>query len=101
MIFGLLVNEAVTRETRLINILFDNPVFRFFGKISYGFYIFHWPLYFLLSPWLFEQLAGSLHGAWLQFFVSLSATLIAIAVSWTSFTFFESYFLKLKKKYSS
>ena len=101
MIFGLLVNEAVTRETRLINILFDNPVFRFFGKISYGFYMFHWPLYFLLSPWLFEVLAGSLHGAWLQFFVSLSATLIAIAVSWTSFRFFESYFLKLKKKYSS
>jgi peptidoglycan/LPS O-acetylase OafA/YrhL len=99
MIFGILVNEAVTRSSTLINILFDNPLLKFFGKISYGFYMFHWPLYFLLYPWLYQNLKSIAGGGWLQFFISLSATLTAVLCSWISFRFFERYFLRMKAKY--
>lgn len=101
MIFGLLVNEAVTGGTKLIDFLFNIPVLKFFGRISYGFYVFHWPLYILFSPWLIKQFSKFSSGSLLQFSVSLAATVIAILVSWLSFRYFERYFLKLKTKYSS
>lgn len=98
MMFGLLVNEAVTGQTKIITQLFSLPILRFFGRISYGFYMFHWPVYLLISPWLFAQLSSGLSGQSLPFMVSLTATLAAIAISWISFRYYERYFLKLKDK---
>jgi peptidoglycan/LPS O-acetylase OafA/YrhL len=99
MIFGLLVNEAVTRQTKLINSILSISFLRFFGRISYGLYIFHWPLYILLTPWLIGQLTATVPASWLQFSVSLAATVIAIAVSWLSFNFYERPFLKIKERF--
>lgn len=100
MMFGLLVNEAVTRETKLINLLFNIPILKFFGKISYGFYILHWPVYLLLGPLLFPWISKFVAGSQLQFAVSILATLAAVAVSWLSYRYYESYFLKLKDKFT-
>lgn len=100
MLFGLLVNEAVTGSTPLINALFNFAPLRFFGKISYGFYMFHWPVFLLLSPWLYAQLSSLVQGRVLQFAVSFIATLAAILISWMSYRYFESYFLKLKEKWA-
>ncbi len=99
MMFGLLVNEAVTRQTKLINLLFNIPLLKFFGKISYGFYVFHWPVYLLLSPYLSPSMSRFINGSLLQFLVSVIATLAAIAISWLSYQYYEKYFLKLKDKF--
>lgn len=99
VVFGLLVNEAVTGSTRLINFLFTNPLLKFFGKISYAFYIFHWPLYILISPWLEDTLALYVPLSSLQFSVSFVATLAAIFLSWLSFYFYERPFLRLKSRF--
>ena len=101
MIFGLLVNEVVTGGTKFINIVFSLPILRFFGKISYGLYMFHWPVYLLLSPWLFSIFSHYLSNHLLNIAVSLLATFAAIAISWTSYRYYESYFLKLKDKLAS
>jgi peptidoglycan/LPS O-acetylase OafA/YrhL len=96
---GLLVNQAVTRETKIINFLFNIPLLKFFGRISYGFYLFHWPVYLLLSPYLSSWL-NAFTNRWLTgFVVSVIATLATIALSWLSFNYFEKYFLKLKMKF--
>ncbi|MDZ4794276.1 MAG: acyltransferase [Bacteroidota bacterium] len=100
MMFGLLVNEAVTKETKLVNLLFNIPVLKFFGKISYGFYIFHWPLYLVLSPWLNDWISAFASGAVLKITVSLLATAAAIAISWFSYRYYETYFLKLKNRFT-
>lgn len=99
MIFGLLINEAVTGNTRIINFIFTIPFLRFFGKISYAFYIFHWPLYILISPWLEKQLSLFVTQSNLQFAVSLVATLAAVLLSWLSFYLYERPFLKLKSRF--
>jgi len=99
MMLGLLVNQAVTKETKLLNFLFNIPLLKFFGKISYGFYLFHWPVYLLLSPYLNYWLNGFTSGWLTDFIVSVIGTLVAIVISWFSFNYFEKYFLKLKVKF--
>ncbi|HNU15549.1 MAG TPA: acyltransferase [Chitinophagaceae bacterium] len=99
MIFGLLVNEAVTKETRLINSIFNISLLKFFGKISYGFYIFHWPVYVLLRPLLYSFISDYLTGGLLSLTVSVIATIAAIIISWISYQYFERYFLKLKDRF--
>ena len=88
VIFGILVNEAVNNN-RIIVFLFDNGLMKFFGKISYGLYIFHWPIYLILRN-VMTNLPNVI--------ISIIASLIAIMISWLSFKFFESKILKLKKK---
>jgi len=100
MMFGLLVNDAVTRQTKLINGLFNIPVLKFFGRISYGFYIFHWPVYLLLTPYLVPWVSRFVSGSYLQFTVSVLATVAAVAISWLSFQYFEKKFLKLKDRFA-
>lgn len=99
MIFGLLVNEAVTRGTKLINIIFSIPLLKFLGRISYGLYMFHWPVYLLISPYLLSWIQQYTSGWPTHFGVSVIATLAAIAISWFSFSYFERYFLKLKDRF--
>lgn len=101
MIFGLLVHETVTGGTPLLTKVFSFAPLRFFGRISYGFYMFHWPVYLLISPWLYQLFAPGLGGQALQFTVSILATLAAILLSWLSFRYFESYFLNLKDRWAS
>jgi peptidoglycan/LPS O-acetylase OafA/YrhL len=98
MMFGLLVNEAVTRSTKMINVLFGSPVLRFFGRISYGFYIFHWPVYLLLTP-VFLKWFSANSDNWSQFWTSVLATAAAILVSWLSYQYYEKPFLRLKDRF--
>ncbi len=100
MIFGLLVNLAVTSESKLVNLVFNNPLLKFFGRISYGFYMFHWPVYLLLSPYLSGWVNGFTGGWKTEFIVSVIGTLAAITISWLSFNYFEKYFLKIKLKFA-
>ncbi len=100
VILGLLVNQAVTSETKLINFFLNIRFLKFFGRISYGFYMFHWPVYLLLSPYLSSWLGGFTTGWITQFLVSLIGTLAAILLALLSFNFFEKYFLRLKHKFA-
>lgn len=101
MMFGLLVYEAVLRETTLVNKIFGIPVLKFLGRISYGLYIFHWPVYLVMNAYLLRTLQDKLPSIGAQVMVSVLATALAIGISWLSRKYFESYFLKRKEKYAS
>ena len=68
---------------------------RFFGKISYGFYVFHWPVFILLNPVVLKWMENySLpYPALLS---SLVCTLAGLLISLLSFRYFESWFLEKK-----
>ena len=75
-----------------------NSVLRFLGKYSYGFYIFHWPVYLLFFPYIEAIVQDSigLAGFNLQLAVSLIVTIMGFAASLISYHVYEKYWLNLK-----
>lgn len=74
----------------------------FIGKISYGVYMYH-PLVMFFSFWLLKKIVNPVHNVLaynlLSYFMIFSFTLI---ISYFSYTYFESYFMKIKdKKYTN
>ncbi len=101
LLFALLVHEAINGENKFINFLLTLSPLRFFGKISYGLYVFHWPVYLILYGWMEDKVKSATHisGNTLAIMVSVLLTLTGILISILSFYFFESYFLKKKKAF--
>ena len=102
VLFGILVYDAVTKNSALIKLLFANKVLIFFGKISFGFYVFHWPVYLLLFPNFRNLLTGNyqMQQGVAQLISAVIVTIISIIISVISLRYFENFFLKLKKRYS-
>jgi peptidoglycan/LPS O-acetylase OafA/YrhL len=98
-IFGLLVNEGVEKEDTFINRFLSFPIFRFFGAISYGLYVFHWPLYLLLAPTLTRWCAQNIRFVNPSIVASIVAMSLSVLLASLSFHFFEKKFLVLKKKF--
>ena len=99
IIFGLLVNEVVERQDTVISRVLAFPCLRFFGNISYSLYVFHWPLYLLLAPFLRGWSEQHLRFLNASIMASLVSTLLAILLALLSFHFFEKKFLVLKNKF--
>jgi peptidoglycan/LPS O-acetylase OafA/YrhL len=100
-IFAFAIYEAVMKENKLINALFTFSLFRFLGKYSYGFYIFHFPVFLLAKP-LTDKISSAFFTTGNNPFLITSSTLATIAgllVSIISFHAFEKYFLKLKRHF--
>ena len=101
MLFGLLLHDAVTGETKIIGRMLNLPILKFFGRISYGFYIFHWPVYLLMGAYLLPLITNDKNSAVAKISISVVATLVAIVISVLSRRYFEGYFLKKKEKFSA
>ena len=71
------------------------------GKVSYGMYIFHWPLVVLMVPYLEKWQRGMSTAS--QMALCMGAIVGGIALiyvlAWISFRFFETPFLKMKHKF--
>ena len=101
--FMSLIYFVVMQKSKFINKIFTSGFLVFSGKISYGLYIFHFPFdyfnysllhsYFkFLLAWGNEQVISVIFSLFLIGMVYL--------VSYTSYTYFERYFLKMKKNYA-
>lgn len=101
--FGLLVYEIVLGHDPVISRLFNIKPLRFVGRISYGFYIFHWPVYLLTRDSIQPLLESNLGitGKSAAFATSLTCTAIAFVISIISFYFYEQRFLRLKKYFAN
>lgn len=78
----------------MVGKLFDFPKLQYLGKISYGLYLYHKPV-----PYMLKLLLGKMQvdiNAWLLLIISLTITLIAAHLS---YHFLERYFLRLKEKF--
>jgi len=80
---------------------FKNKVLRFFGKYSYGLYVYHYSLSESLTTPVRTFVDAHFHSKALGVLVgAIVVTLLSILVALLSYHLFESRFLKLKKYFS-
>lgn len=92
---AMLIYHLVTRQGQLAAAL-SRPSIRWFGKYSYGMYVFHWPITQAYEAALRPKLQfGSPYLAALASFFVITS--ISGGVAFVSWHVFEVHFLKLKK----
>ena len=98
---SLLLILAVIQQRSWVAAICNLPVARSLGRVSYGLYVYHLPV-FVLTVGRVDRLCKRLHisygTAWLEFFV---ASVTTIAISYLSFYLFEARFLLLKNRFTS
>lgn len=99
VLFALLLNEAISGKNKLVTVFFNNAFMKFFGKISYGFYMYHWPIYVLLNNKTKNWITKNFDFLPAKISSSVILTGIAVIISVISYRYFESYFIKQKRKY--
>ncbi|MES1214926.1 MAG: acyltransferase [Bacteroidota bacterium] len=100
ILFMILVDEAVSNNSGWISIIFTNPILKFLGKISYGFYLIHWPVYRFVYPVLYSwcQQHCSQNITFAQFFGAIIATCLGFLLSIVSYYYYERRFLRIKER---
>ena len=99
--FGLLLHELVKHRNSKLSKVFSFKPLIFIGRISYGFYIYHWPIYMMTHTQLSEYCINNFN--WSKgisgFIASVISTLLALLVAVISYYSFENYFLRLKSRF--
>jgi peptidoglycan/LPS O-acetylase OafA/YrhL len=90
VLYGLIILNLVRPETSLINI--DYKLFDALGKISYGIYMYH--------PIVISLVLALVYKYKLEWLTYPAVYIITIVIAWLSYRFVESYFLKLKHRFS-
>jgi peptidoglycan/LPS O-acetylase OafA/YrhL len=99
VVCGLILNIA-TNPRVLISL--ENRVFHYFGKLSYGLYVYHLFAVVLVLKGLVVLLPLKEWSVWISYPVTLgSILLLTTGISHFSYRYFESYFLKKKVKFSA
>ena len=98
LIFGFVLLKSIINTNVIITYITSNKVLRFCGRISYGLYIFHWPVYLAgFAVWnkLFKTNPNILPH--LHIINVMCTIIVTFTTAYFSFKYFESYFLKLKQ----
>jgi peptidoglycan/LPS O-acetylase OafA/YrhL len=96
--WGMIVWFSIRPESLMYRI-FNNKFLIFFGKISYGLYIFHWPINWILQLRL-EIFTNTEYLFWNNLLLALISTSIAILISTISYYTYEKFFLGLKRYFT-
>jgi len=92
--FGILLNILIEKRNRLTKFLFESRSIKSLGKISYGVYIYHWPIFVLFKIFIADQMVKL--GMIENIIISVTATILAILISIISYNFFEKKILALR-----
>jgi peptidoglycan/LPS O-acetylase OafA/YrhL len=98
--FGAVLVLALTSARNSVIVrVFESKVLRFFGKYSYGMYVFHHPMLFFKQGILPLSIVPTIYGSQLprQFVYVIVATAMSVVIAMASWHLVEKPFLNLKK----
>lgn len=96
---GLIINVASNTQS-ILNL--ENSVFSYLGKLSYGLYVYHLFAVVLVLKFLPSLLPIQDWSLWISYPVTLGLIfLLTTGISHLSYTYFESYFLRKKVRFST
>ena len=102
VLFGILLTILIEKRNKLTKMIFENKLLMGVGKISYGLYVFHWPILVLFRIYFLQYLMEQGVALNLSYtMASLLATLAAILVSIASYHLIEKKILALKDVFTS
>jgi peptidoglycan/LPS O-acetylase OafA/YrhL len=101
VMFGLLINEMITGNSKFLKSIFRVRPLIYLGKISYGLYVFHWPIFAMLSPVIsgYVRKYYGLSGPANLTITGIAVTIMGLLLSILSYNYFEIKFLRLKDKF--
>lgn len=97
--YSIIIVNVSTNPRTLINL--ENRILNFLGRISYGLYVYHMLIIWILSLILKGRIQGMTGNKYIQY--SCVYALIygtTIFVAYLSYRYFESHFLKLKLRFA-
>ncbi len=97
---GLIINKVIHEEFQFINDFLNLSFLRFIGKVSYGLYVFHWPIYRGIGPFISEWSGRFIDQLYASFLASIITSFLALIICWLSFKYFETPFLKMKTRFA-
>ena len=99
ILFGLLTHCCLDPEIQNpVSRFFNKAWIKFIGKISYGLYLVHWPIYQLVAKKTADSFSRPAnHFLGYELLVSMIATAVATIVAVISYYCIEVHFLKLKR----
>jgi peptidoglycan/LPS O-acetylase OafA/YrhL len=96
-IFGLIVLSATSKTLNIGKPVLENRLLKYFGKISYGLYVFHWPVFILLRFSLQDTiLRNGISLTMAQFIIAITTLFVATLISILSYNIFERRILALR-----
>jgi peptidoglycan/LPS O-acetylase OafA/YrhL len=99
--FSVVLYLFIKKEAILINWFRRLDALRFIGKISYGIYVFHIPIYLILASQLSAIVNSFFYSPeYAALFISALSVLVTIIISAASFHFIEKPILDLKKHFT-
>jgi peptidoglycan/LPS O-acetylase OafA/YrhL len=101
ILFAYLLYISINLQDSIVARICRNRYLRFTGKISYGLYIFHWPFLFVsfaLVGKISHFFSWHVSEKTLHTLGTIVALVITYGVSYTSFRYYESIFLKQKRR---
>jgi len=81
------------RDRQFLPAIFENPILHYLGKVSFGMYVYHFPMIWVIGLFPIEGVS--------KYILILTAFTATIAVSIASYELMEKRFLNLKEKYFS
>lgn len=101
IVYAYFLHLALQKKNRFLNTLTLNRFMRYTGKISYGIYIFHWPVFltgFTVMNYVFSKLHFSTDTLSFRLTHATCCILFTFIISHISYRYFESYFFKWKSR---
>ena len=99
--YGCILILVINEKKNFLKKITSNSTLIFFGKISYGLYILHWPIYltmFSFINFLMRKTGIILNGINIQLINIIISSCVVTIMSFLSFKYYESIFIKWKIK---